>query len=288
MTAMAGAALQALEFKGVPEAITRSVRLASERTGVDFSYLMAEAAAESSFNPRARSATSSAAGLYQFIDRTWLDMVRDHGHKYGLGRYGEALKNGTLSPQERQQALAYRDDHRLSAAMAAEFARSNKDRLEEKFDRDVGSTELYLAHFLGPSGAERFIGALEGNPNRRADLVFPEAARANAGVFYEKGRPRSLQQVFDFFAAKFPGAAPASPEAAERLIASEPLDDTAPDRAEEGDAALLAARALSPAAFDAPRFFAPPLGATGRIRISQEALLLLSLLDPPGLGESTL
>ena len=59
--------------------------MASRRTGVDFSYLLGQAKIESSLNPSARAATSSATGLYQFVDQSWLAVVDKHGAEYGLG-----------------------------------------------------------------------------------------------------------------------------------------------------------------------------------------------------------
>src|SRR5690554_1851164 len=102
------------EYQGIPANIIQSVRAAASRTGVDFAYLMEKAAAESSFDTRAQAATSSARGLYQFIDQTWIDMVEAHGEKYGLGSYAAAIRDGTLDAEGRAQLLAYRDNPRLS------------------------------------------------------------------------------------------------------------------------------------------------------------------------------
>ena len=188
-----------------PPAVVRSVQAASRRTGVDFAYLLEKAAVESSFDTRARAETSSAAGLFQFDDHTWLKMVRDHGHKYGLGNYAAALKQGEVDAGTRKDILAYRDDPRLSAAMAAEYARANQDRLEAALGREVTSTELYLAHFLGGGGAERFLRQLDSDPTAPAAELLPRAAAANEPVFYANGQARSVQDVYNHFAARFAG-----------------------------------------------------------------------------------
>ena len=52
-----------------------AIARAAQATGVDFSYLLAQARIESSLNPTARAGTSSAAGLYQFTKGTWLAML---------------------------------------------------------------------------------------------------------------------------------------------------------------------------------------------------------------------
>src|SRR5690242_786525 len=54
-----------------PEVLA-SIQQASANTGMDFSYLMAQASRESSFDPTAKASTSSASGLYQFVEQTWL------------------------------------------------------------------------------------------------------------------------------------------------------------------------------------------------------------------------
>src|SRR5436305_3506566 len=54
-----------------------------------------------------------------------------------------------------------------------------------------------MAHFLGASGAARFIRAAETNPNGKAASLFPRAAHANSTIFYDKaGAARSLKQVY--------------------------------------------------------------------------------------------
>ena len=58
---------------------------ASQRTGVDFSYLLAQARIESGLDPQAEARTSSASGLFQFIDQTWLSTLDRHGAALGLG-----------------------------------------------------------------------------------------------------------------------------------------------------------------------------------------------------------
>src|SRR5438552_7143 len=69
----------------IDPAIVQGIRKASRTSHIDFGYLMAQAAQESGFNSDAKAAASSATGLYQFIDSTWLDLVRQHGAQHGLG-----------------------------------------------------------------------------------------------------------------------------------------------------------------------------------------------------------
>lgn len=183
--------------------VVNAIRLASQRTGVSFAYLMEKAAAESSFKPDARAKTSSAAGLFQFIDGTWLDMLREHGAKHGLGVQAGRLESGQVSESERQRLLDLRFDPKLSSLMAAEFANDNRDHLSRKLGLKANDTQLYLAHFLGAAGAESFLGALRRQPDLPAAELLPEAARANRAIFFDGDRPRGLAEIYRQFDSRF-------------------------------------------------------------------------------------
>ena len=177
-----------------PEGIVNAIKQASAKTGVSFSYLMDKAAAESNFNPTVKAKTSSATGLFQFIDSTWMDMIDRHGDKHGI-----------KTDQNRQDLLNLRKDPTIASVMAAEFASDNKSYLEKTVGGDVGETELYFAHFMGAGGASAFLNQLKQNPNELAAHIFPKEARANRNVFYDSktGNERTLQQVYNFFDKKF-------------------------------------------------------------------------------------
>jgi hypothetical protein len=213
---------------GVPQSVMSAVRQASARTGVDFSYLMEKAAQESSFNPTAKASTSSATGLYQFIERTWLDMVDQHGAEYGLDGAAEQIQrrsDGTpyvADAETRREILELRKDPRLSAFLAAEYTRDNQEQLQQSVGGDIGAAELYLAHFLGAGGASRFLNALHQDGDQSAAAFMPEAAAANRAVFYDKtGNPLSLAEVYDHFASRFEGA----PSAATIIAAAQGGDE---------------------------------------------------------------
>ena len=69
--------------------ITGAIRDAAQATGSNFDYLLATAQRESNFDPAAKASTSSASGLFQFIDQTWLETLKTAGPDLGYGRYAE-------------------------------------------------------------------------------------------------------------------------------------------------------------------------------------------------------
>ncbi|HZT88717.1 MAG TPA: transglycosylase SLT domain-containing protein [Stellaceae bacterium] len=190
--------------------ILRGIRQASQATDIDFGYLVAQAQQESGFQPHAAAKSSSARGLYQFIDTTWLEMMRRYGGRYGAGAYAAQITlddNGrptVANPHMRRQILGLRDDPSLSAALAAEYARSNKEDLEQALRRPINNTDLYIAHFLGSGGAASFLKNLQRNAAAPAANLFPEAAAANRSVFYNRrtGTARSVADIYRIFASK--------------------------------------------------------------------------------------
>lgn len=186
-----------------------TLKQASARTGVDFAYLVAQAGQESGFQTNAQASSSSARGLFQFIDSTWLQMVRDYGSKYGLSAEAQQIGTGpdgkpsVTDPSIRRAILSLRDDPRIASMMAAEYARSNRDTLSRDLGIQPSQTDLYLGHFLGASGASKFLGALQDNPAQNAAALLPEAAAANRGVFYDaEGRARSVGDIYAMFQRK--------------------------------------------------------------------------------------
>jgi hypothetical protein len=186
--------LAALAAKA-PAGVANAIKQASARTGVNFAYLVQQAKVESSFDPAAKAKTSSATGLYQFIESTWLSMMDKFGAKHGLNVEGKS----------RAEILAMRKDANTASLMAAEFASENEKYLKSHWGGDIGSTELYLAHFMGAGQAAGFLRARDENPLQPAAVLFPQAAKANRNVFYDQktGQARSLEDVYGFFDRKF-------------------------------------------------------------------------------------
>jgi hypothetical protein len=199
--------------------IGAAIQQASAQTGVDFGYLFNQAKIESGLNPSVRARTSSATGLFQFIDQTWLATVNKHGAGHGLGWAADAIQRGSdgryrvADAGVRQAILELRKNPEAASAMAAEFASDNKAVLENTLERPAEPVDLYLAHFLGAGGASTFLRAHDADPGAPAARLLPEAARANRAIFFDRdGSPRSLGEIRDRFAAKL-GGSPTPPRA---------------------------------------------------------------------------
>ena len=190
-------------------AVLRSIGSASRRTGIDFTYLLNQARTESAFDPDAKAPTSSAAGLFQFTSQTWLATLDAHGAEHGLAWAADAIRKGAdgsytvADAAERQAILDLRLSPDAASAMAAELAADNGDFLSGVLGREASATDLSLAHFLGAEGAAKFLAAMGQNADASAAPFFPEAARANRAVFFERdGTPRTLGEIHARFASR--------------------------------------------------------------------------------------
>lgn len=189
--------------------IATAIRDAAQATGASFDYLLKTAQRESGLDPTAKASTSSAGGLFQFIDQTWLQTLKTAGPELGYERYADAIarspsgRYAVADPAQRQAVMALRNDPAAASAMAAAFTRRNAATLAAKLGRQPTDGELYIAHFLGPAGASRFITAAQASPDARAADQFPNAARANRSIFYDvRGKGRTLAQVYDVLVSK--------------------------------------------------------------------------------------
>ena len=178
--------------------VTVAIQKASEATGVGFDYLINTAIRESSLDAGAQAKTSSAAGLFQFIEQTWLGAVKAYGDRHGLGEEASAITKDSggvfrvADGAKRDEILNLRFDATASAALAGELAGENKQVLERRLGRAANAADLYTAHFLGPSGAVKLLSAA--SEVKAADIL-PAAAKSNAHVFYEGTRAKSVGEV---------------------------------------------------------------------------------------------
>lgn len=149
-------------------------------------YFSALRAQESGGNPFARATTSSASGLYQFTLPTWRGLIAQHPE---LGLREEDI----MRPDAQEKAIRA-------------FTADNAKILESQ-GIEATPGNLYLTHFLGAGDGPRFLHAMTRNPGATASALFPAAAKANPTIFFDKGRPRSLAEVYALQTRRFGGAA---------------------------------------------------------------------------------
>jgi hypothetical protein len=197
--------------------VTGAIKQAAATTGTSFEYLLSTAKMESNLDPKASASTSSAKGLFQFIDQTWLGTVKEAGSKLGYGQYADAISksdSGSYSvsdPAAKAEILKLRDDPVAASAMAGVLTQSNSFKLTGAIGRRPTDAELYMAHFMGVSGATKLITNAENNPNASGAALFPNAAAANRSIFYDKsGSARSVADVYSVLSTRYAAAAGSS------------------------------------------------------------------------------
>lgn len=204
-----------MAIHGIRGVVEAAIQRASNATGVDFSFLMGTAARESGYNPKAKAPTSSAAGLFQFVEQTWLSTLKQHGAKYGYARYADLITKGSdgryhvSTPEARKAVMDLRLDPHAASLMAGELTSDHASYLKGRVGRSPTAGELYAAHFLGPQGSARLIEAMQTRPGASAASIFPDAAGANRSIFYRDGRPATVAEVYANL-TKSGGSAPAA------------------------------------------------------------------------------
>jgi transglycosylase-like protein with SLT domain len=197
---------------------TGAIRQAARLTGADFKYLLATAQVESSLNPSAQAPTSSARGLFQFIEQTWLSTLKEQGGPLGYAPYANAISKQpsgqytVTDPRMYDRIMDLRTDPNANALMAGAYTRANAGKLADRLGRAPTEGELYIAHFMGPGGAARLIDLAELRPYTPAASLFPGPARANPAVFYDaQGNARGAADVYRTLVGRYGAARTAPP-----------------------------------------------------------------------------
>ncbi|MBB2963608.1 transglycosylase SLT domain-containing protein [Methylobacterium sp. R2-1] len=254
--------------------VVEAIREGAQTSGVGFDYLLATAQRESSLNPSAKASTSTATGLFQFIEQTWLGVMKNAGPKLGLSSYADAITTGAdgryavADPAARQAILDLRRDPKISAAMAGALTQRNGEALSAALGREPNAGDLYAAHVLGAKGASALIASAQASPSRPAALDLPEAAAANRSLFYDRaGRPRSASELYGLLSQTTSGVAtpvataaadenpPTAYASLEGGLRSLFQTDRRQGAISEGVAKLWQNRAASTAARTAPTYF---------------------------------
>jgi hypothetical protein len=137
---------------------------------------------ESGGNPNAKNPNSTALGLGQFTNSTWNQLVAKYGKEYQL------TPNGRKNPRQAKIGIEL-------------LARDNAAQLAKTLGREPDNAELYLAHFLGASGAKAILK--NADKPLAAAMLLPEAAKSNRNVFYKDGKPITTGQLLQNIRNKF-------------------------------------------------------------------------------------
>jgi hypothetical protein len=246
-------------------AVAGAIRSAAQATGTSFNYLLATAKIESDLDPNLTMRSSSATGLFQFIDQTWLGTLKQAGPAFGYGAYANAItKNPTTGrysvddPEMRREIMQLRTDPTANAVMAGVLTQKNAAALTRRIGRAPTDGELYMAHFLGAGGAGKLIDLVASNPQASAASVFPAAAAANRPIFYDRaGNARSISGVYSELVRRFGNASDGAATMVARAAAPAPARAAVPRVTDV--AAVTQAYAVAAAARTAvPAVPAPP------------------------------
>ena len=193
----------------VDPTVLRSIRQASQATSADFGLLMAQASRESGFKANAKSSTSSAAGLFQFVDSTWLDMVHRFGDKYGVGDLAQQISQ--TSSGKLVVANSGTRQKISRPPLRSDLIRRARRRIFEAepghhrtIDRPaaVARRSLYGAF----SRCRRRDRIPQGTRHQRkhvAAKILPDAAAANPSIFYDaSGRAKTVGEIYQTVASK--------------------------------------------------------------------------------------
>lgn len=191
-----------MAVESIRGAVEAAIQRASSATGVDFGFLLGAAKRESGYNPTAKAGSSSAAGLFQFVEQTWMSTLKKHGAKYGYARYADLIQQGpdgryhVDGGEARKAVMDLRFDPHAASLMAGELTSDHAAYLKGRVGRDPTAGELYAAHFLGPQGSAKLIEAVHANPSAPAAPLFPDAAAANRSIFYHDGRAATVGELY--------------------------------------------------------------------------------------------
>ena len=168
------------------EEVLAIIKAAAIRVGFDPDVAATIANVESSLNPNAKAPTSSAGGLYQFIDSTWKEKYNKYAPKHKLG----------ISPDK------FNPIH--NAIIGIEFLKENSNALKPILKRDANVVELYMAHFLGINGAKKFFTVYMKDPDALSTVaVSSKVLNANSAIFKTRdGKIRTVKEVYQLLASR--------------------------------------------------------------------------------------
>ena len=267
--------------------ISAALQQASQKTGADFDYLLQTAMRESNLDCSAKSGTSSATGLFQFTEQSWLSTLKTYGAELGLGDEAAKIAQGAdgkycvANPADRSEILSLRKDPRVSALMAGAYTQESSNILQSRLGREPTGGELYIAHFLGAGGAAKLISTAEDDPSTQADRLFPAAAAANKSIFYEaSGRPRTASEVYQQLISKHANAGTGGGAASMAAAIPDKVKGGTGVVASHANGEALPGGRIGTSSGQAGQYFPATMPGSGGLKLTPAVVQILSSLDP--------
>ncbi len=213
---LASAYEEHLKQKGQDSSVIGSLYNASVKSGVDMELLLLKAILESDLGRYIEAKRSSARGLFQYIEPTWLILIKRYGAQIGYPEYASAIKIGKRTgipyfkgPAKylRPEILALRYDPDASAMIKAYQIKEETQTIRSyKRSKRVTTTDHYIAHMMGLSLARDFYDLKNKNSiiavARLNRPEMREAAKLNRIFFYDKKRPLTAPEAYKKFDAR--------------------------------------------------------------------------------------
>ncbi len=197
--------------RGQDPAMINALYRASLKTGVDFDLLILKASMESDLGRHLEAANSSARGIFQYIDATWLGVMKHYGAQLGYANYANAIEfnnrgHATVKNNNKYlkaEILAMRYDPDISALVKAYQIIDETAQLRQIKGSAVTTTDHYITHMLGMPLAKEFYTLRRRNsPFTLANISNPamrEAVAMNKGFFYSGRTPLTARASYKRF-----------------------------------------------------------------------------------------
>ncbi|MCK5374723.1 MAG: hypothetical protein KAJ40_05520 [Alphaproteobacteria bacterium] len=188
----------------------------TQETGVSFELLVIKAMIESNLGENIVAQNSTARGLFQYIESTWLSLIKSYGGKIGYASYADALKYDLIAKRyvivsernnfSRHDILNLRYDTRITTLIKAYQILDEQAAIEKCTKGQVPTiTDHYIVHMMGLPLAELFFKLKNSNstiiPARLKNGMFNNAIAQNPSFFFDKrGNALNAPQIYNRFA----------------------------------------------------------------------------------------
>lgn len=195
-------------------AMIDAIYYASQETGASFELLIIKAMLESDLGEHTIAPNSSARGIFQYIDSTWLALIKQHGEHIGYKPYADALEMDIVKNQfnvtedssfSRNDILKLRYNSRITALIKSyQILDEQKTLHNYKNNQTVHITDHYIVHMMGLPLAKMFYKLQQSEsaiiPASLTNRMFEKAIASNKNFFYDDdGNGLNAMQIYSKF-----------------------------------------------------------------------------------------